>query len=65
MRGEESNLQVHITNIYGQSFTSTALKAQNRVTDVARKLNYKELGIYHYNVASDSPEMHRLPVWRG
>jgi hypothetical protein len=57
MRGEESNLQVHITNIYGQSFTSTALKAQNRVTDVARKLNYKELGIYHYNVASDSPEM--------
>lgn len=53
-RGE--NLNIHITNIYGQSYTSTALKAQNRVADVARTLGYKELGIYYYDMNSDSQE---------
>lgn len=54
------DLRVHITNIYGFASISTALKAQNRSAKVAKEnLNYNELGIYIYDVASDSPEMLR------
>lgn len=53
-------MKIHITNIYGQSSISTALKAQNRTADIAReKLKFNELGIYCYKVDSDSSEMLR------
>lgn len=51
-------MRVHITNLYGYSTTSVAMKAQNRTARVAKEnLNYNELGIFCYNVDTDSPEM--------
>lgn len=55
----EKIMQVHITNIYGA--IGTWVKAQNAVTDIAKKnLHYNELGIYHYPVKADTPEMLRV-----
>lgn len=51
-------MRTHITNIYG--LVSVGAKAQNMVTDIAKKdLEYEELGVYFYPVESDSPEMLR------
>ena len=47
--------KIHITNLYGMAGDSTVILAQNAVAEIARDLDYRELGIYFYNVASDSP----------
>ncbi|AXJ14012.1 sugar transferase [Streptococcus pluranimalium] len=49
-------MRVYVTNINGQSGTSTAQLGQNMVMDIASKLGYRELGIYCYNMATDTPE---------
>ena len=47
-------MRVYITNINGQSAQSTAQLCQNTVTDVAVSLGYRELGIYCYQIHTDS-----------
>lgn len=48
-----------ITNLYGLSADSTALIAQNMVARYAEQLGFKELGIYRYDISTDSSEMLR------
>lgn len=46
-------MKVYITNING--LAGTASMAQNMVTDIATTLGFRELGIYCYQMAADSP----------
>lgn len=53
-------MRVHITSTYGQHPTNVAWKAQSRTAKVAvENLGFNELGIYCYDMDSDSPEMLR------
>lgn len=54
-------MKVHITNVYGA--INIGAKAQNAASQIAKKdLQYNELGIYHYPVKSDTPEMLRARI---
>ncbi|HFR3767091.1 sugar transferase [Streptococcus suis] len=48
-------MRVYITNLNGHAASSTAQIGQNMVTDLAIELGYREMGIYSYNMATDSP----------
>ncbi|MGT2741980.1 sugar transferase [Streptococcus plurextorum] len=47
-------MRTYITNINGHAPSSTAMIAQNMVTDIACQLGYRELAIYAYNMNHDS-----------
>ena len=54
-------MKVHITNLYGVG--GTASQTQQSVADIAKKnLHYNELGIFCYEVDSDTPEMLRTRI---
>lgn len=49
-------MKVNITNLYGMAANSTAQLAQNKVTNLTKKLGFNELGIYYYDAMSESDE---------
>ncbi len=54
-------METHITNIYG--LTGAGAEAQQATAAIAKKdLMFNELGIYHYPVEADTPEMLRTRV---
>ncbi len=48
-------MKLHLTNLYGMAGDSTVILAQNAVQKIASQLGFREIGIYFYNIASDSP----------
>lgn len=48
-------MRTYITNINGHAGSSTAQHGQNMVTDIALQLGFRELGIYAYQMDTDSP----------
>lgn len=48
-------MKLHLTNLYGMAGDSTVILAQNAVQKIANQLGFREVGIYFYNIASDSP----------
>lgn len=49
-------MKKYITNLYGQSPQSTAMAAQNMITDIAKTMGYKEISIEAYSVREDTQE---------
>lgn len=49
-------MKKYITNLYGQSPQSTAMAAQNMITNIAKTMGYKEISIEAYPVREDTQE---------
>ena len=49
-------MKKYITNLYGQSPQSTAMAAQNMITEISKSMGYKEICIEAYPVRSDTEE---------
>lgn len=48
-------MKLHITNLYGFVKNKNIAQAQRSFAEVAGKIDFYEMGIFVYNVASDSP----------
>lgn len=46
----------YITNLYGHSPQSTAMMAQQMITDISKRMGYQEIAINSYKVDTDSEE---------
>ena len=52
---ETRSMKLHLTNLYGMAGDSTVILAQNAVQKIASQRGFREIGIYFYNIDSDSP----------
>ena len=48
-------MKLHLTNLYGMAGDSTVILAQNAVQKISMTLGFREVGIYFYNIAADTP----------
>jgi len=49
-------MKLHITNIYGIQKTFGLRKKQDKIASVAKEIGFLEMGLYRYNVDTDSDE---------
>lgn len=49
-------MNVYITRLNGANIRETAQYIQNQTAEIAYKLGYREMGIYHYNTEGESNE---------
>lgn len=47
-------MRVHITNLYGISYSCASRVAMNNTVEIAKQMNFHELGFFKYPVQSDS-----------
>lgn len=53
-KGRQIVMEKYITNLYGHGEKSTAMLAQNMVTNIAKNEGYSEIGIKSYTVTEDT-----------
>ena len=52
---KRETMKLHLTNLYGMAGDSTVILAQNAVQKISMGLGFREVGIYFYNIAADTP----------
>lgn len=52
---KRETMKLHLTNLYGMAGDSTVILAQNAVQKISMGIGFREVGIYFYNIAADTP----------